>query len=130
MIYFYIAAGGAAGAVARYLLSGWVQSGWLQKREAVAFPWGTLTVNVLGCLMMGLLAKLLFDASILRAEYRTAILVGTLGAFTTFSTFSYETLSMLNDGQYKPAIAYVLLTNALCFLAVWAGYRTGESLRA
>lgn len=123
MSYFYIAAGGAAGALARYLLSGWVQ-----QRAAGFFPWGTLAVNVLGCLLMGVLAKLLFDASLLRTEYRTAILVGVLGAFTTFSTFGYETLMLLNDGQYKPAIAYVLLTNASCFLAVWIGYRTSETL--
>lgn len=123
MSYLYIAAGGAAGAVARYLLSIWVQ-----QRATGLFPWGTLVVNVLGCLLMGLLTKLLFDASILRPEYRTAILVGVLGAFTTFSTFSYETFKLLENGQYKPAIAYVLLTNALCFLAVWFGYRIMETL--
>ncbi len=120
-----LGAGGAVGAILRYTLSGWVQ-----QRAAGTFPWGIMAVNVLGCLLMGLLGKYLIDATTLRPEYRTALLVGVLGAFTTFSTFASDTLGMLNDGQWRSAAAYVLGTNAACFLAVWLGYRCAERLSA
>ena len=111
------------GAVLRYGISGWVQQG-----ARSTFPWGTMAVNVLGCLLMGALARALFDASVLRPEYRMAILVGGLGAFTTFSTFGYDTLGLLNDGQVRQAAFYVLGTNAACLVAVWLGYRVVERL--
>jgi len=118
-----IGVGGAVGALLRYGISGWVQQG-----ARSTFPWGTMAVNVLGCLLMGALARALFDASVLRPEYRMAILVGGLGAFTTFSTFGYDTLGLLNDGQVRQAAFYVLGTNAACLVAVWLGYRVVERL--
>lgn len=120
-LYLSIALGGAVGALSRYLIAAWVQN-----RTAGLFPWGTLTVNVVGCLLMGLLFRLFEDASVLRPEFRMAILVGVLGALTTFSTFSNETLQLLNDGQVGWAAANVLGTNAACLLAVWIGYRTAQ----
>lgn len=125
MIYVYIAVGGAAGALSRYLLSGWVQN-----RCSGDMPWGTLAANVLGCILMGVLAKALFDSSIMRPEFRTALLVGGLGALTTFSSFSFEALSLVNDGQFRTAAGYILMTNAFCLASVWIGYRLAERLLA
>lgn len=125
----YIALGGALGAVARYGAGGLVQ-GLLRNRAAEAFPWGTLLINVTGCLLMGLLAPLLMERSVLRPEFRMAILVGFLGAYTTWSTFSLEALGFLNNGDLRRAAGYVLGTNAGCFLAVWAGYRIMQRLLA
>lgn len=113
-----VAVGGSVGAMLRYGISGWVQ-----KHSTTTFPWGTVAVNVLGCLLMGVLAKLLMESSLVRPEYRVAILVGVLGALTTFSTFSYEALSLAGAGQLGQAAGYVLLTNLGCLSAVWVGYR-------
>lgn len=121
----WIAVGGALGAVARYGVGGLVQ-GVLRGRPSEAFPWGTLLINVTGCMAMGFLAPLLLDRSVLRPEFRMAILVGFLGAYTTWSTFSIETLRFLNDGDWRRAMGYALGTNLGCFLAVWAAYRIME----
>lgn len=123
----YIAVGGAAGAVTRYSVAGLVQT-LLRGRPGEAFPWGTLLINVSGCFLIGLLAPLLLERSVLRPEFRTAILVGFLGAYTTWSTFGFETLAFLNAGDHRRAIAYALGTNLGCFAAVWIGYRTATWL--
>jgi CrcB protein len=127
MMVLWVAIGGAAGAVTRYAVGGWVQR-LLQDRSAGAFPWGTLLINVTGCALMGLLAPVLFERSLARPELRMAILVGFLGAYTTWSTFSYETLRFLNDGDFRHALYYALGTNAGCFLAVWLAYHVMEWL--
>ena len=117
-----IALGGSAGALMRYVVSGWGQAlvgGW--------FPLGTLVVNVVGCLVIGAAGAYFAGPQLVREEYRLALLVGVLGAFTTFSTFGWETLSLVRDGEMKLALANVLLTNALALLAVWIGYRLTES---
>ena len=118
----WIAAGGSVGAVLRYTVSGWVQ----RPAGATTFPVGTLTVNVVGCLAMGLLYAAFAGHSLIREEYRLAILVGVLGGFTTFSTFGYETFALINDRQFARAAANVLLSNAAAIAAVWLGYRLGE----
>ena len=84
-----------------------------------------MTVNVFGCLLIGVLG-VLFGNPILRVEYRLAILTGVLGGFTTFSTFGWETMSMVNEAQYVRALANVLATNFLALGAVWVGYRLGQ----
>lgn len=117
---FWLALGGAFGTLCRYGLSGWVQRG-----SGGTFPWGTLAVNVLGCLVMGLLYRT-FEARLFPPEYRTAILIGVLGGFTTFSSFGIETFRMLNDGQFGAAVLYVGASNAGCLAAVWLGYRVVE----
>lgn len=99
-----IALGGAFGAVARYLLSEWAQLRW-----GLQFPWGTLLVNLLGCLALGLVYGLLESVD-LPATLRPALTVGFLGAFTTFSTFSYETLLLVEGGHALRALAYVGLS--------------------
>jgi CrcB protein len=116
-----IAAGGAVGALLRYLVSGWGQSlvdGW--------FPLGTLIVNVTGCLLIGALGAFFAGPQLVREEYRVALLVGVLGSYTTFSTFGWETFTLARDGELRLALANVLLSNALALVAVWFGYRITE----
>ena len=116
-----IAVGGGVGALLRYLISGWGQTlvdGW--------FPLGTLIVNSLGCLLIGSLGAYFAGPQLIREEYRIALLVGVLGAFTTFSTFSWETLSLARDGELRLALVNVVLNNVLALTAVWFGYRITE----
>jgi len=123
--WLYVAAGGAVGATLRYAIGGWVQR-LAAERPSAMFPWGTLVVNVVGCLVMGVLGLLLFEKSLLPSAYRTAVLVGVLGAFTTWSSFGLETIRLLNDGQFRYAAAYWLGTNVGCLAAVWIAYRLTE----
>lgn len=118
-----LAAGGSVGAILRYAVAGWIQT-----RGSGMFPWGTLAVNVVGCLAMGLLAQSLVRGGLVSAEVRIALLVGVLGAFTTFSTFSYEALRLGADGQWGLLAGNVLGTNAACLLAVWIGDRLASVL--
>lgn len=115
MIWVYVAVGGAAGAVARYGLGGWIQD-----RAGFGFPWGTLVVNVLGCLLIGFAIRYL-EATRLPAELRALVGVGFLGAFTTFSTFSYETVGLLEEGAWGRAAAYSLGSLLLGIVAVYLG---------
>jgi fluoride exporter len=117
----FIAAGGAVGSVMRYLVSGWGQSlvgGW--------FPLGTLTVNVTGCLLIGILGAYFAGPQLVREEYRLAVMIGALGAFTTFSTFGFETFTLARDGELRWALANLLLSNGLGLVCVWFGYRMAE----
>ena len=111
-----VGAGGFLGAIARYLLGGWVQA-----RTAGVFPWGTLTVNVAGCFAMGMLAELAESRGFLSAEQRAFAVVGVLGGFTTFSAFGGETLNLARDSDTALAAANVGLNVILALGAVWAG---------
>jgi len=97
----YLAIGGALGTVARYGLSGLVQS------PATAFPWGTLAVNVLGSFALGFLMRYLLGSTVVTPELRVALTVGFCGGFTTMSTFSYETIAMVQEGDLWRVIGYV-----------------------
>lgn len=119
--YVLIAAGGAFGSVLRYALQGWVQ-----RLVNGGFPLGTLAVNVLGCLVLGFLAAAFTGPVLIREEYRVGLTIGVLGGFTTFSTFGLETFNLTNDGQFRLALANVLLSVGLGFAAVWAGFRFSE----
>ena len=111
-----IALGGAVGAVGRFWLSNGVYS--LLGRD---FPYGTLVVNVLGSLLMGLLYVLLTERSALGPEWRALIIVGFLGGFTTFSTFSMETLTLIEAQAYLKAGMNILLSVVLCLMGTGLG---------
>ncbi len=98
-----IGLGGFFGAVLRYLISGGVQK-WTQ---SVDFPYGTLVVNLAGCLLIGMLTRLDEIRSVLSPEMRFFILIGLLGAFTTYSTFSNEAINLINDRRFPMAVLYV-----------------------
>ena len=118
-----IAIGGAFGAVFRYGASLSVYA--LLGR---GFPYGTLFVNVTGSLLMGVLSVLFLERYSIDPEWRAAILVGLLGSFTTFSTFSIETLALLEQGDISRASLNIVLSVVVCLLAVWAGVIIGRQL--
>jgi CrcB protein len=117
-----IAAGGAAGTLARYGTS----VALYRPGERPGFPLGTLTVNLLGCLLIGYLNGLFLDRVAVRPEYRAMLLVGFLGGFTTFSTFGWEVAAMLREQQYGRAIAYLAVSNLVGVLLVVGGYAWGR----
>ena len=112
-----IAGAGALGALARYGLSGLVQ-----RWSGSNFPAGTLTVNLVGCFLLGLLATLAAERWTLSPTSRAAVLIGFLGAFTTFSTFSWETLALLRGGDVPRALLNVAASLGLGLVAAWGGY--------
>ena len=118
-----IAGGGAIGAVLRFGMSSNIYR--VFGRE---FPYGTLAVNVLGSLLIGLVFILIVERSVLSAEWRPVIIIGFLGAFTTFSTFSIETLLLLESGELSRAALNVFLSVALCLGATWLGLVIGRQL--
>lgn len=118
-----IAMGGALGAVLRYSVSTGIY-GWFGR----GFPYGTLAVNVLGSLAIGLLSELFMQRMMVSPETRAAILIGVLGAFTTFSTFSLETMNLLEQGNLLKAFLNVFLSVLLCLIATWFGLLLGRQL--
>ncbi|PCI68745.1 MAG: fluoride efflux transporter CrcB [Piscirickettsiaceae bacterium] len=118
-----IAAGGSIGAVMRFLVSTGVHH-WFGR----GFPYGTLVVNVVGSLLMGLLYELFLQRLSVSPEIRAVLLVGFLGAFTTFSTFSIETINLIEQGYLVKAIANVLASVILCVLAAWCGLQMVRQL--
>ena len=118
-----IAGGGAMGALLRF----WMSTG-IYNVFGRGFPYGTLAVNVLGSLLMGFLYVLLIDKLPLGPNWRAALLVGLLGAFTTFSTFSMETLNLIEEGELTRAMLNVALSVVLCLLAAWLGVLAGRTV--
>ena len=111
-----IAIGGAFGAVARFSLGQWIGDS-----MGTDFPWGILLINVGGSLAIGILFVLLVEQGLLTPTYRSALMVGFLGAFTTFSTFSLQTLALIETGQFVEALTYVLVSVVLSLGAVALG---------
>ncbi|NQY25608.1 MAG: fluoride efflux transporter CrcB [Piscirickettsiaceae bacterium] len=118
-----IAGGGALGAVLRFGMSSNIYR--LLGRD---FPYGTLAVNVLGSFLMGIFFILIIERGMLSAEWRAVIMIGFLGAFTTFSTFSIETLTLLESGELSRAALNIFLSVALCLVATWLGLVMGRQL--
>jgi fluoride exporter len=119
-----IALGGAFGAIMRFFVSSGVYH-WLGR----GFPYGTLTVNVMGSFLIGLLTEaLVLQRIAIAMEYRAAILVGFMGSFTTFSTFSLETLYLLEQGNLVKALLNITISIVTCIFAVWIGLLSGRTL--
>jgi CrcB protein len=116
--YLLVAIGSAVGGMGRYLFTG------LGARfVSETFPWGTLFVNVTGSLLIGVLAVLVpADSRLLPNEARELLMIGLCGGFTTFSSFSLETLNLARNGAWIPAVSYALGSVALCLIFVWIGY--------
>lgn len=113
-----VGAGGFIGSIARYLLGGWVQrvldNPWL--------PWGTFVINVLGCLIIGLLAGISDTRQAIAPEARLFLMIGILGGFTTFSSFGLETFRLLQDGQWVASAANAIGSVVAGLVAVWLGF--------
>ena len=118
-----IAAGGAVGSVLRFWMSTWVHS-----FAGRSFPYGTLTVNILGCLAMGFLFVLFVDRLSDNAVLRAGILIGVLGGFTTFSSFSIETLNLIEQGAWLKAVVNMTGSLLLCVSATWVGVMLGRQV--
>jgi len=118
-----IAIFGAAGCLGRYLVSGWTYDllgRWL--------PYGTLAVNILGSFLLGLIMEGSLRSTLLPPAIRIGVTVGFLGGFTTFSTFSYETYRLLEDGSLLQAGANMLLNLLVCLVGVWLGITLARQL--
>lgn len=112
---FFIGAGSFLGGIFRYLISEFIQTKYFS-----AFPYGTLTVNIAGCFLIGIIYGL-NELFILQQDLRLFLATGLLGGFTTFSAFSNETVSMLRDGQFETALVYVLVSVTVGLLSTFFG---------
>lgn len=116
----FVALGGCLGALSRWGLTYWIDR---LRPPTLSFPLGILIANVLGCFLFGLLFGLGESRSWMSNAVRLALFTGFLGSFTTFSTFSWNTLELLKNGEIIPAFANVLLSVFLGLAGVWAGYQ-------
>ncbi len=115
--------GGSLGALMRFVISGSIT-----EKLGTSFPYGTLTVNILGSFVMGFLAMFLVERMGLDPLLRLGIFVGFLGAFTTFSTFSMETMNLFEQGESVRALVNMFISVAFSVLAVWLGVIIGKQL--
>lgn len=118
-LYGLIALGGALGALARYFFSNWITN-----KSSFIFPWGTFSVNVLGCFILGFIYVLGTEKLMINASIRTFLTVGFLGAFTTFSTFSLDTLKIMMSGEIKIAFLYMMGSVGVGLTAAYLGMVT------
>ncbi len=125
LAYIWVALGGALGSLARFWLNGVVSD-----RYGATFPWGTMTVNVIGSFIIGVLGALTIPEGRMSTEARTVttqlLMVGICGGFTTFSTFSLQTLNLVRDREWFYAGGNILLSVVLCLIATWLGYLLGS----
>jgi CrcB protein len=124
MIWF-IALGSAAGGVMRFLLGNF-----LQQRAATGFPVGTLVVNITGSLLLGFLLRYALSTTAISPEVRGLLTTGFCGGYTTFSTFTYDTMTLLEDGELGRAAIYVLLSVAVSLLGAYLGITAARELIA
>jgi len=113
----YVALGGALGSVSRYLVGTWAQTA----SQSIDFPYGTLTVNLIGCFIIGFLSQLAETRGVFTPETRALVFIGVLGGFTTFSSFGNDTLNLLRDGGTFNALANVGANVILGLMLVWLG---------
>ncbi|MHB1336845.1 MAG: fluoride efflux transporter CrcB [Candidatus Humimicrobiaceae bacterium] len=119
---FYVVIGGGIGALLRYLISGLIQ-----KQSISIFPHGTLIVNLIGAFIVGFLWEL-FQNVIVSTNIRVFLFMGILGAFTTFSTFSLETVNLIKDKEYITALINILISNFGCIILVFSGFAAARLL--
>lgn len=112
-----IGAGGFIGAILRYLISGWVQ----ERSGSVLFPYGTMSVNLIGCFVIGFLTLLVETRAMLTVEMRSLLLIGLLGSFTTFSTFGNESLGLIREGRIDLAALNAGVQVIVGVAMVWGG---------
>ena len=126
LAYLWIAIGGALGSVSRFWLNG------LVSQRFDTFPLGTLAINVLGSFIIGIFAALTIPEGRMSSDGRTFatqfVMIGICGGFTTFSSFSLQTLNLLRDREWLYAGGNVLLSVALCLIATWLGFLLGSRL--
>jgi fluoride exporter len=113
----WVGIGGFLGSVGRFVLSGFFD----RLSPALAFPIGTLAVNIIGCFLIGLLQSLAESRALLGTDIRIFLFIGVLGGFTTFSTFGFESLALLKDGEFVKTSANILLHVIVGLSAVWIG---------
>jgi CrcB protein len=121
--YVWIGIGGVAGANARYLLGRWIG-----ERAGAAFPYGTLLVNVSGAFVIGVLLTVLTEWLMADPRWRLLLVVGFLGSYTTFSSYTYEVIQLVDRGDWAAAAAYVLSSNAVGLLACGGGVVLARAL--
>jgi fluoride exporter len=122
-LFWAIAAGAAAGGVSRFYLGAAVQ-----QRLGVGFPWGTLLINITGSFLLGILLRYALATPAMSLEMRAFLTTGFCGGYTTFSTFSYETALMFEDGQFARASTYVVTSVAVALLATFCGFMLAREL--
>lgn len=122
-VVLFIAGFGALGCLTRYYLSGWAYD--LFGRS---FPYGTLLVNILGAFIIGLVMEFGMRSTLLPVSLRIGLTIGFLGGLTTFSTFSYETFRLLEDGEFFVATANVLVSVIVCLVFTWLGIHAARAL--
>jgi CrcB protein len=129
LAYLWVAIGGALGSMARYGIGGLVS-----QKSSDVFPWGTLVVNVTGSFIIGLLGALTLPEGKMTPQSRTfatqLLITGVCGGYTTFSSFSLQTLNLLRDGEWFYAAGNILLSVILCMIAVWIGYVLGNKFNS
>src|SRR5579862_1408581 len=127
LTYFWVAMGGAIGTVARYWFSGFVAT-----HFGETFPFGTILVNISGCFIIGVFSTLTNpDGTILVSPtFRQFFMLGICGGYTTFSSFSLQTLNLARDGEFFRAGANVVLSVVLCLVAVWLGHVTAATFNS
>lgn len=120
---FIIGTGGFIGSILRFYISKFVQEAFFS-----TYPYGTFAVNVLGCLLIGLISGIAEKGTWMAPEWRLFLTVGLCGGFTTFSTFSSESFQLLRDGQLLYALMYASFSLLTCLAAVFAGYIITKSI--
>ncbi len=123
MTYLAVAFGGALGAMSRFFVYNV-----FMRATTSTFPWATLTVNIVGSFLIGIAFVVITERLEMGPEVRGVVTVGFLGAFTTFSTFSMDTIGLLEQGQVGSAIIYVLSSVAVCIIAAWLGLTVAKFL--
>ncbi len=122
---WYVALGGALGSVARYGVASWIQA-----RTGSGFPLGTLVVNLSGSLLLGLVLRYALETPAITPEVRALLTTGVLGGYTTFSTFTYETAALLEEGDWRRATLYVGLSVVASLAGAFLGFAGARELLA